>query len=125
MFYASEFTQTTGLAFAKLSLILLLYQIFVVRAFRITCWVLAAIVIAWYMTGILAGALMCLPVESLWNNTIPGHCGNQRLLEVSEPIPWILTDFAVLIAPLPMIRKLHLPRGQRFGLAGLFLLGSV
>ena len=104
---------------------MLLHRIFVVRPFRITAWVLAAIVVAWYIASVLVTALDCLPVRSIWNPSIPGHCGNQLHVQIAEPVPWILTDFAVLVAPMPMVRKLHMPRAQKVGLACLFLIGGV
>lgn len=125
MFFASGYTQTTALALAKLSLIILLHRIFAVNRFRVITWILAVIVILWWVASILVGTLNCLPIESLWNPEIPGHCGDQFKIQISEPIPWIITDFAVLVAPLPMIKRLHLPWNQRAGLAGLFLLGGM
>ena len=88
-------------------------------------WVLAVIVILWWVASILAACLNCVPIRSLWNPEIPGHCGNQLKIQIAEPVPWVVTDFAVLIAPMPVIKNLHLPTSQKWGLASLFLLGSV
>ena len=125
MWFGGAFTNTTALAFAKLSLIVLLYRIFAVGRFRIVAWILAVIVILWFIANILAACLICLPVQTLWNPEVVGHCGDQLKVLRAEPMPWILTDFAVLIAPMPLIKRLHLPVSQRWGLAGIFLLGSV
>ena len=54
-----------------------------------------------------------------------GHCGNQRVLDIIDPILWILTDFAILFAPLPMVYKLHIPIRQRLALGVLFLVGGL
>jgi hypothetical protein len=38
-------------------------------------------------------------------------------------IPTIVTDVLMLALPLPYIAQLQLPRGQKWGLAGIFLVG--
>ena len=58
-----------------------------------------------------------------WDSEVHGHCGNLALLTVIMPIPWVLTDFAILIAPIPAVRKLQLPRTEKIGLCELFLTG--
>ena len=72
-----------------------------------------------------AVAFICSPVESSWNPDVPAHCGNQYLLNIIDPIPWILTDFAVLLAPLPMVWTLHTSTRHKAALSGLFLIGGL
>ena len=79
----------------------------------------------WWAATILADNLICIPASKNWNPTIAGHCGNKHLLAILPPIPWIVTDVVVLILPITMVWKLHLPRLQRFGLAALLLLGGL
>lgn len=88
-------------------------------------WIMASIVFMWWIGSFLAQALLCIPVEKNWDPTIRGHCGDPKLLEISTPVPWIVTDLAVLILPLPMIRRLHMPGNQKIGLSVLFLLGGL
>ena len=64
-------------------------------------------------------------VRSYWNPEVPAHCGNQYLVAVILPVPWLLTDFAVLLAPMPMIWKLQMATGQRIALRALFLIGGL
>ena len=86
---------------------------------------LMAVVTCWWISISFAVAFICSPVKSEWNPDVPGHCGNQYLLNIIDPIPWILTDFAILIAPMPMVRKLHMPTRQKVALAGIFLIGGL
>lgn len=113
------------LASAKISLLILLYRIFIIKTFRITVLVLMAVVGVWYVAITLAGALICLPVKSRWHPDIPGHCGNQYILNIIDPIPWILTDFAILFAPIPMVWRLQMPTRRKAAIAGLFLVGGL
>lgn len=79
----------------------------------------------WWIGTILADTLICIPIQHNWNLTFLAHCGNKQLLAIIPPIPWIVTDLVILLMPLPIVWKLHLPRLQRVGLAGLFLLGGL
>ncbi|MCJ1404089.1 hypothetical protein MMC11_007314 [Xylographa trunciseda] len=124
VFFAASLMQPCLLASTKVSVLILLRRVFITRAFRRTAEILMAIVIGWYIAISLATVFICSPINSLWNPEVPGHCGNQYLLNIVDPIPWILTDFAILIAPLPMVRKLQIPTRQKVALAGLFLVGD-
>ena len=110
---------------SKISLLMLFHRIFITPAFRMATKVIGTIVILWWIGTLLADTLICLPIEHNWNPKIPARCGNKLLLDILPPIPWIVTDLAILLMPLPMVYKLHLPGIQRVGLAGLFLLGSL
>lgn len=113
------------LASAKASILILLYRIFITRAFRITAIILLFIVAAWWTAITLASALICSPIETAWNPNVQGKCGNQYILDIIAPIPWILTDFIILLAPLPNVWKLQLPYRQKVGLIGLLLIGCL
>ena len=116
--------QTTALFLGKLSVLVLLHRIFITRKFQLTARILGLIVIAWYLSSLFGYAFICYPIQMNWNSKISGHCGNLQLLTVIVPIPWVLTDFAILIAPIPMVRKLQLPVLEKIGLCALFLTGG-
>lgn len=54
-----------------------------------------------------------------------GTCGNQALLDIISPIPWVLTDFAILISPIPVIRQLQLSKEKKIRVSAMFLLGGL
>ena len=94
------------LALAKVSILILLRRIFFIsKAFQRVANTVIAVVILWYLTVTLTLVFICMPVRSHWDPEVPAHCGNQYLVAVIHPIPWLLTDFAVLLAPMPMIWK--------------------
>ena len=125
LWYTVGDLQCTILFLTKLSLLILFHRIFVTRAFRHAVKIVAAVMVAWWVATILADNLICLPIKHNWYPTIPARCGNKQLLAIMPPLPWIVTDVVVLIMPLPMIWNLQMPRLQRVGLAGLFLLGGL
>lgn len=125
LWYTVGTLQCTSLMLTKLSLLMLFHRIFVPRPFRIATKVIGGIVIVWWIGTIFADALICLPIGHGFNPKVPGNCGDKQLLAVLPPIPWIVTDLAILIMPIPMVWNLHLPRVQRIGLVCLFLLGGL
>lgn len=123
-YYALGFLQTTSLATAKLSLLYLLHRIFIIREFQITMRVLGAIVALWWLTFTLADAFVCSPVRANWQPQIAHDCRSQHAILIAGPVPWIVTDFAILIAPLFVIRILQLRLRDKIGLSALFLSGG-
>lgn len=108
-----------------MSLCILFYRIFVTPAFRLAVKIVGAITLLGYIGTLLADALVCIPVSKTWYADQPGHCGNKHLLAILPPIQWIATDMALLLMPVTMVWRLHLPRLKRVGLAALFLLGGL
>ena len=110
---------------AKLSILVLLHRIFIGNTFRLTAKILGAIVIGWWLSFLLTYAFVCSPIRSNWEPSIPHHCGNTKVVNLFAPAPWILTDFIILVSPLPVIRKLQMPLSDKIGLSGLFLTGGM
>ena len=124
-YYYLGLSQTTSLALAKLSALYLLHRVFITRSFRIAVRTLAAIVVCWWISSTSAFAFLCSPIRANWDASVPHHCGDKRAVLLSPPIPWILTDFAILIAPTFVIKDLRLPRPDKFGLIAVFMTGSL
>ncbi len=123
VFYSASVLQPCVLASAKMSILILLYCIFVTRAFRVTAIILMLIVGAWWISTTLAAAFICSPMKSTWDTDVQGTCGDQWVLDIITPLPWILKDFAILIAPLPSVWKLQMPIRQKMALIRLLLIG--
>ena len=125
-YYATYFLQTSALALTKLSILILLRRIFVIRAFRITVWILGGIIVAWWIAITIGNALICFPQGSPWKpNLKTAACADRRLMNEVAPIPWVLTDFAILLCPIPVLENLQVPRGKRIGLYAVFLMGGM
>jgi hypothetical protein len=109
----------------KISLLMLFHRIFVSKLEKNATKVIGVIVVLWWIGTLLADTLICIPAQRNWKPETPGHCGNKQLLAILPPIPWIATDLAMMILPMPMVYKLRVPVLQRVGLALLFMLGGL
>lgn len=88
----------------KLCVLVLYHRIFDMRRIRWSCYVLAVIMIANFLTGGIVGMVACRPLSYLWDRTIPGgKCININMFFLWVGFPNIVTDFAVLVLPLPII----------------------
>lgn len=125
----------------------------VMRSVRIPIYTLALIVASWAIAvvstpswtegrglqppaderqKILVTIFQCRPTSAWWNRFNPSHplqpdqykCTVDSVkFFYGNAIPTIVTDVLMLALPLPYIAKLQLPRGQKWGLAGIFLVG--
>ena len=113
------------MASAKLSLLYLLHRIFITPKFQLTAKILGVIVASWWISFMCASVFLCTPIRANWEPDIPQHCGNRPALLLLVRIPWVATDFAILIAPLFVIKTLQLKRADKVGLCALFLTGGM
>lgn len=84
------------------------------------------IMIAWFISLVFAIIFSCRPVAFFWDKTIKGgSCINENNLAYGITATNIVTDFVVLLLPIPWLLKLQLPMAKKIGIIGIFLLGSL
>ncbi|CAG8974076.1 hypothetical protein HYALB_00011875 [Hymenoscyphus albidus] len=109
----------------KICVLVLYHRIFDMRRIRWSCYVLSVIMIANFFTGGMVGMFACRPLSYLWDHSIPGgKCINVNMFFLWIGSPNIITDFAVLILPLPIIWYFKSTKSQKFGLLLTFSTGS-
>lgn len=110
----------------KLSFIFLYHRIFVVyETFTIACVISGILVLVQWLTFELLIMLECLPLAHFWDSAIPGRCLNLRAVGEGYVISSFITDFMILILPMPVIWQCRLSIGQKIGLTGIFMLGGL
>ena len=115
-----------AVAFPKLSILALYLRIFTEKRYRISTWVLAAIISGTAVTVSLTAVFQCSPVPYAWDKSISGgNCIDVASFYIYISIPNVITDVAILLLPLPMIFKLHTNQSQKVGLSIVFLLGTM
>lgn len=85
--------------------------------------VTAAAVVLWMVSVVLETFLLCRPLAFNWDTTIDGVCGDRNAVFVIAGVTNMITDFMVLLLPVPCILKLQMPPGQKFGLLLVFCMG--
>lgn len=82
-----------------------------------------SIIAGWQVAQIFVQIFACIPVQASWDKTIMGKCQSIRVSRDMNSIANIVTDFIILILPLPVIWRLALPRNQKIALSSIFGLG--
>jgi hypothetical protein len=67
----------------------------------------------------------CTPFKKTWDVTITeGSCIDRTPVFMATAVLNMITDLLLLILPIPMVVKLHMPRAQKMGLICAFSIGS-
>lgn len=115
-FYAAAFT------LPRLSILAMYMRIFTSRIYHIAVYILASIMLTFYVTCVFWGLFKCRPLAYTWDKSIPGgHCIN-----VTEYCRWInfpniLIDVVIVVLPLPLIWRLQVSWNQKIDLTVTFL----
>ncbi|KAF1995548.1 hypothetical protein P154DRAFT_474170 [Amniculicola lignicola CBS 123094] len=124
-YFVAGLIMPTCYATAKLSMLWLLHTLFAFRNFQKVIRFLAIIVGLWWLATVLLDTFICFPINARWDPTVKGTCNN-KVIQVeyfATPIPWIITDFAILVAPLPILWAMNVSRARQIGLVLLFGIG--
>jgi hypothetical protein len=105
--------------------ILFLYQrlFFIVEWFRRACYILMGLVFAWFVASWVSDLTICQPVEKIWNVTMPGKCGNGKMMCNAVGVVHAVLDFFILMIPMPLIWNLRITTGNKVFLSILLLCG--
>ena len=108
-------------------MLFLLHNIFAFTKFQRVVRALAIVVVCWWVAATLLDTFICWPIDSRWDRTVKGTCSNKavQVEYFATPIPWIITDFAILVAPLPVLWGMKIPRTRQIALIVLFGFGIV
>lgn len=67
---------------------------------------------------------MCNPREKLWNPLITtGRCFNRNIDAESSGVLNVVSDFAILMLPMPCLWSLHMPMRKKILMTGVFATG--
>lgn len=89
------------------------------------CYVVLAVVIAYAFWTVFSSIFGCKPIQAFWTLEQPFNCLDQYVVWFFNGGMNILTDFTIMILPMPVIRGLNLPRRQKQALIGIFAIGGL
>ncbi|KAL8979617.1 MAG: hypothetical protein Q9205_005091 [Flavoplaca limonia] len=78
---------------------------------------------AWMIQQILATLVICRPISINWDASVNGTCGNVAANCLASAGINTLTDILILILPMPIIWRLHVPLRNKLILSLIFGLG--
>ncbi|OAG05522.1 uncharacterized protein CC84DRAFT_1067354, partial [Paraphaeosphaeria sporulosa] len=122
--FASIMMYNFGLTFTKASIVLQYMRISIDQNVRNACWVAMGVVVALCVEAFFANVFACSPVPKFWDDRIPGRCINKTAMYYANAAISVVTDVALVILPIFIIRKLQLRRREKYTLAFILGLGG-
>lgn len=119
-----QVTWAVAVTFIRASVLALYIRIFRTKSFRVACYVVHGINVAFGAATILGACLICQPISFNWNHSIlGGYCGDQKSLDLFIGIFNLLMDVTVVVLPMPVLWGLQMAVGKKVVLSGMFGLG--
>ncbi|KAK8097579.1 uncharacterized protein PG998_013065 [Apiospora kogelbergensis] len=122
-FYVSIILYNVGVCLIKVSILLQYRRIFTQKATQWMSAGLLSFMLAWTVCLSVLLPLVCYPVDKFWEPALPGSCVDQLAVWYVMAGVNIITDFAIFVIPLPVIKSLQLPTKQKMLLVVVFGLG--
>ncbi|KAI7776261.1 hypothetical protein LA080_005548 [Diaporthe eres] len=123
-FFISQYFWATGTAAFRLAILLFYMDLFsTVRNFRWPAIGTAVVVFLYWVACLFTTSLLCQPVQSNWDISVPGKCGNVVAIEVFSGAFNMVIDIWVVFLPLPTVWKLQLSSQRKWTLTAAFSLG--
>jgi len=122
--FALDFIYNIGLTLVKMSVLMFYVRVFgTVRAYRITFWIMGALIVGWGVATSFLALFTCTPIKKSWDRKIPGHCSNRQRDFMGAAIPNVLTDLLLLFLPMPMLWRIQVSTARKYWLVGVFAAG--
>ncbi|KAH8805115.1 hypothetical protein F5884DRAFT_440581 [Xylogone sp. PMI_703] len=126
--WAYEYLYGSVIPLTKLSIIFYFYRLFPVRAFRRLLYLVLFLVIGWWIAILVTAIVQCRPYHFFWdqytNPTVKGKCINIEAFFLGNGGASVVTDFLILMTPVPMVWSLQMPLAKRLSVLGIFALGG-
>ncbi|KPM42684.1 hypothetical protein AK830_g3836 [Neonectria ditissima] len=123
-FWVSITFYMMSLYWVKLSFLLNYYRLMSVSNMRLVILAAMIILTVWAVSQAIMGFVQCIPLQAVWDPRIKANCiPNRTTWWYFNGVFNIVTDFAILLLPLPIVWKLLLPLSQKIILMGIFGLG--
>ena len=113
-----------SLSALKMTFLLQYYRVMSVSSMRKVFLAAIIIVVLWTISQAIMAFLECRPLEGVWDHRVKAECiPNTVTLWYFNGVFNIVTDFAILLLPLPILWQLQLQRSHKIVLTFVFGLG--
>jgi len=121
--YVNELLWFTSFLFTKLSVLFFYHRVFGSKmALRWTLYTIGAITVLWWVVITFIAIFQCTPVTG--SIAAPGsNCLKPLPFFYAQTIPNLITDFAILLVPMPILWQLQMRLTKKLGLILIFTIG--
>ncbi|SPO06231.1 uncharacterized protein DNG_08920 [Cephalotrichum gorgonifer] len=124
--YAGTVVYCPAAYFTKITLLLVIARVFAVRS-RVSMGIhifIVALFIAYIPIQVLK-TIVCLPIRAYWDDSVHGRCLDQYKLFISDIALAILTDFIILVLPIPLTWSLRASTKDKLKVTAILSAGGV
>lgn len=112
-----------SLVWSKVTVLLLYYRVFRFGYFKSAAYAIGGLVVVLAIVSTFLTGFLCVPLQRVWDPSVPGHCLSQTNIRFLNSASSIFTDIVILCLPAPQIWKLQLRKSEKAGLIFFFALG--
>lgn len=113
--------------FVKVALLYIVIRIFSPdRKKVIGVYAILATLLLYYIPCIIMKIVACQPISAYWEGTENGGwCFDQQKVIIADSVISMVSDFCILVLPLPLTWSLHIPRAKKLRVMGVLGAGGV
>lgn len=112
--------------FIKLSILFFYLRFSIERAFRMAVYFVMFVTVGYTLPNAFLFLYICQPMAFYWDWAIPnGWCINQQNTFDAANILNVITDFAILLLPIWMLRPLQQPILKKIGVTLILMTGGL
>jgi len=125
MLFGSILSYNVSIALVKVSILLQYQRFLYTNLMKNLCRVILVFISMYGIITVVTTITICLPVGSFWDVYHSPHCLDREALWLTHASINIVSDFVIILLPIPVILKLTLPTKQKYGLVAIFAVGIV
>lgn len=125
LYYVTQLLYVSIQNIVKISILLLYLRIFPKKSFRTATKCMLAFQLCHTAAFLLATALQCIPVSTIWTQDENAKCVNSTALVFAGGGLTILEDLVIIALPISELRRLKLSLKKRIALILTFAMGSL
>lgn len=104
---------------------MLYYRLFPGKTFRLVIYGIGTFLLLLLVAGLVGMIFQCIPVQSIWMPQLEHRCFDQLAFYIATGSLNLVTDFFVVLMPIPILWGLQLPTARKYGLVAVFLLAGL
>jgi hypothetical protein len=112
-----------------MSLIMFYHRLFPIKKVTYALSFCTFLVLGWWIAIYVVAIVQCTPYSHFWeqylNPEAKGKCINVYAFFMANAALSVMTDFIILLIPIPLVMNLQMPLSQRIFVCSIFLLGGL
>lgn len=89
-------------------------------------YMILGVLLLYYIPAIFLKIFFCIPISGYWEGAASGaKCLNQQNLITADAVISMVSDFAILVLPLPLTWSLHIRKTKKLRVIGILGAGGV